>query len=54
VERGEVASYFKPGGSLVLMFLKKGMFKPEDDLVVRTLEGIETKIPIGQPLGAMK
>jgi len=51
VQRGEVASYFKPGGSLVLMFLKKGVFTPSDDLISRTNEGIETKIPIGVLLG---
>jgi len=52
VSRGDVASYFKPGGSLVLLFLKKDMFKPNPDIVLRTLEGIETKILIGKSLGA--
>ena len=51
VERGQVASYFKPGGSLVLMFLKKGQFAPCAELAQRTGEGYETKIPIGEPLG---
>ena len=51
VERGQVASYFKPGGSLVLMFLKKGNFVPSAELALRTIEGYETKIPIGEPLG---
>jgi len=51
VERGQVASYFKPGGSLILMFLKKGQFAPSEDLVTRTAEGYETKISIGEPLG---
>jgi len=51
VERGQVASYFKPGGSLVLMFIKKGCFTPNQDLVLRTTQGYETKIPIGEPLG---
>ena len=51
VKRGDVASYFKPGGSLVLMFLKKGMFKPSGDLVVRTIDGIETKTTIGATIG---
>jgi len=52
VERGQMASYFKPGGSLVLMFLKKGCFTPCKELVLRTAEGYETKIPIGEPLGS--
>jgi len=51
VERGQVASYFKPGGSLVLIFLKKDKFCPDPELVIRTVEGIETKISIGAPLG---
>ena len=53
VARGQVASYFKPGGSLVLMFLKKGQFAPDRELTVRTAEGYETKISIGKPLGTM-
>ena len=51
VKRGDVASYFKPGGSLVLMFLKKGMFKPTQELIERETDGMETKISIGAPLG---
>ena len=51
VKRGDVASYFKPGGSLVLMFLKKGVFLPGEGLVRRTAEGIETKMAIGTLLG---
>ena len=51
VNRGDLASYFKPGGSLVLLFLKKGAFEPNEALVKRTNAGIETKIPIGEPLG---
>ena len=50
VARGQVASYFKPGGSLVLMFVKKGFFTPDPALVERTKEGFETKIAIGQVL----
>ena len=51
VKRGDLASYFKPGGSLVLMFLKKGVFLPDEDLVKRTADGIETKMAIGTILG---
>lgn len=54
VERGQVASYFKPGGSLVLMFIKKGYFAPAKELEQRTSEGYETKLPIGEPLGGTK
>ena len=51
VTRGEVASYFKPGGSLVLCFFKKDKFEPDEALVKRTAEGIETKMAIGTLLG---
>jgi phosphatidylserine decarboxylase len=51
VRRGDVASYFKPGGSLVLLFMKKGAFTPNPELIRHTLDGIETKIPIGEGLG---
>jgi len=50
VERGQVASYFKPGGSLVLMFLKKGAFTPDPQIIKHTQEGMETKTLIGAPL----
>ena len=51
VKRGELASYFLPGGSLVLMFLKKGILSPDEGMVKRTAEGIETKMAIGAVLG---
>ena len=51
VRRGELASYFKPGGSLVLMFIEKGRFLPNDGLIERTRDGIETKLPIGSDIG---
>lgn len=51
VKRGQVASYFKPGGSLVLMFLKKDAFQPDPGIVTRTADNFETKISIGAPLG---
>ena len=54
VRRGDVASYFRPGGSLVLMFLKKGAFTPDGKLLDHTANGIETKIPIGEPLGTIE
>lgn len=50
VERSQMASYFKPGGSLVLMFLKKGAFTPRTELVERTAQGYETKVSIGEAL----
>ena len=51
MKRSQVASYFKPGGSLILMFLKKGCFLPDEKLVAHTANGYETKVLIGEPLG---
>jgi len=50
VTRGQVASYFKPGGSLVLFFFKKGAFVPCEALVTHSIEGYETKVNIGAPI----
>ncbi|MCL2047289.1 MAG: phosphatidylserine decarboxylase [Defluviitaleaceae bacterium] len=54
VQRGEIASYFKPGGSLVLVFFKKNMLAPDVDLLTRTTDSIETKVPIATVLGKAK
>ena len=51
VKRGQQASYFLPGGSLVLAFFKKGAFRPNAALLERSATGRETKTPIGAPLG---
>ena len=51
VQRGQQASFFLPGGSLVLMFFKAGAFVSDEDLLAQTMAGYETKSPIGQPLG---
>lgn len=51
VERGQQAGYFLPGGSLILMFFKKGEFMPAEFLVEQTAAGYETKIGLGEVLG---
>jgi len=51
VRRGQQASYFLPGGSLVLMFFKKDAFVPDGTLLAQTLDGFETKTGIGDTLG---
>lgn len=52
VKCGQQASYFLPGGSLVMIFFKKGAFVPDKALVSNTKEGFETKINIGIKVGA--
>ena len=50
VHRGQLASYFMPGGSLVLLFFKRGAFMPKDELIIQTNKGYETKIHVGDAL----
>ena len=50
VRRGQQASTFLPGGSLLLMFFKSNTFEPSEDLLKQTAEGYETKMKLGAPL----
>jgi len=50
VSRGELASFFLPGGSLLLMFFKKGAFTPSETLLKQTEAGYETRIRLGEPI----
>ncbi|MCL2527614.1 MAG: phosphatidylserine decarboxylase [Defluviitaleaceae bacterium] len=52
VTRGQQASFFLPGGSLVLLFFKNGAFVPDEALISQTNEGYETRAQIGHPLGS--
>jgi len=51
VRRDQQASYFMPGGSLVLLFFKKGAITPDKSLLEQTASGYETKVRVGMPLG---
>ena len=51
VMRGQQASFFLPGGSLVLAFFKPGMFNPDKTLLQQANAGYETKSYIGEPIG---
>ena len=46
VKRGQTAGYFLPGGSLVLIFLKKGVYTPSNG----SNSSFETKICVGEAL----
>ena len=50
VNRAQLASYFLPGGSLLLAFFKKGMFNPDQALLEQSAEGYETRVMVGAPL----
>ena len=49
--RGQQASYFLPGGSLVLVFFKKNAFTPNNTLLEQSIAGYETKISVGDTVG---
>lgn len=51
VQKGEEKGYFKFGGSTVILFLKKGQIKIDEDILKNTEMGIETKINMGEMLG---
>ena len=52
VSRGQQCSYFMPGGSLLLAFFKKGAFVPDESILAQSSLGYETKIEVGDALGA--
>jgi len=49
--RGEQASYFLPGGSLVMLFFRQGSVTPAAEIMANTATGFETKISLGDYLG---
>jgi phosphatidylserine decarboxylase len=50
-EKGQEKGYFLFGGSTVIWLLQKGKIKPAADLLENSAEGLETWVPLGQPLG---
>ena len=50
VRRGQQASVFSPGGSLLLMFFKPGELTPLDSILTQTAAGYESKIQAGAPI----
>ena len=51
VERGQLGSYFLPGGSLLLVFFEKGKFSPADFLTEQTAKDFESRVNAGAILG---
>lgn len=51
VKRGEEKGYFKFGGSTVILFLKKGQLKIDEDIIKNTRDGFETRVYMGEALG---
>lgn len=52
--KGTEKGYFKFGGSTFLMFFKPNTITIDNDLIVNTEKGIETKIKMGEALGRTK
>jgi len=53
VMRAQQAGYFLPGGSLLLIFFKKGRLIADRSLLAQTAAGYETKVNVGTVLGKM-
>jgi phosphatidylserine decarboxylase len=47
-KRGDEKAVFRFGGSAVVLFGERGRWKPEEDLISRTREGIETLVRLGE------
>jgi phosphatidylserine decarboxylase len=47
-ERGFQKSMFKFGGSAIVLFGEPGKWRPSDDLLQRTREGVETLVRLGE------
>jgi phosphatidylserine decarboxylase len=50
-EMGQEKGYFLFGGSTVIWLVEKGKIEPGEDLLRNSAEGLETWVPLGQPLG---
>ncbi|MFZ5944540.1 MAG: phosphatidylserine decarboxylase [Bacillota bacterium] len=51
VKKGSEKGYFKFGGSTVIMFFQPGIIEPDQDLLINTEKGIETKVKMGMSIG---
>jgi phosphatidylserine decarboxylase len=49
--RGEEKSVFKFGGSAIVVFGEPGKWRPSEDLLEHTKEGVETLVRLGEPVG---
>lgn len=54
VEKGAEKGYFKFGGSTVILFLKKGILTPDNDILEYTKKKTETLVKMGESLGIAK
>lgn len=52
VKKGDEKGYFKFGGSTVILFIKKGIIKIDEDIIQQTSKGIECNIKMGERIGS--
>jgi phosphatidylserine decarboxylase len=50
--RGEEKSVFRFGGSAIVVFGEPGAWRPSDDLLKHTRDGVETLVRLGETVGA--
>jgi phosphatidylserine decarboxylase len=50
-ERGQEKSVFRFGGSAIAVFGEQGKWRPSEDIVSRTREGVETLVRLGETIG---
>jgi phosphatidylserine decarboxylase len=50
--RGQEKSVFRFGGSAIVVFGERRAWRPSEDIVNCTNEGVETLVRLGEPIGA--
>lgn len=51
VKRGEEKGYFEFGGSTVILFVQKDQVLIDEDIMINSIYGIETKVKMGETIG---
>jgi phosphatidylserine decarboxylase len=51
-QRGQQKAVFRFGGSAIVVFGERGAWRPSEDIVSRTNEGVETLVRLGETIGA--
>ena len=51
VKKGDEKGYFKFGGSTTILFFKKDMVSIDDDILLQSSFGFESKVNMGEKIG---
>ena len=49
--KGDEKGYFEPGGSTIVLLIKKNTAKINNDIIKQSQEGIETIVKYGERIG---